>query len=83
MCRDADAVLDDVREYVVEHLRDKAAVLVMDETGGVKKGNHTVGSSASTAARPRGSSSQVAAYLVYASTRGPATVDRELYHPRS
>jgi hypothetical protein len=41
LCRaswDADAVRDDVREYVVEHLHDEAAVLVVDETGDVKKG---------------------------------------------
>ena len=45
LCRavwDADAVRDDVREYVVEHLHDEAAVLVVDETGDVKKGTHTV-----------------------------------------
>jgi SRSO17 transposase len=30
---DADAVRDDVREYVLEHLRDEDAVLVVDETG--------------------------------------------------
>lgn len=39
---DADAVRDDLRDYVVEHLRDEAAVLVVDETGDVKKGAHTV-----------------------------------------
>lgn len=46
LCRaswDADAVRDDVREYVVEHLHDEAAVLVVDETGDLKKGTHTVG----------------------------------------
>ncbi|GHE97996.1 hypothetical protein GCM10017776_13690 [Streptomyces griseoluteus] len=39
----ADGVRDDVREYLVEHLYDDAAVLVVDETGDVKKGTHTVG----------------------------------------
>ena len=39
---DADGVRDDVREYVLEHLHDEAAVLVVDETGDVKKGTHTV-----------------------------------------
>lgn len=39
---DADAVRDDVREYVVEHLHDEAAVLLVDETGDVKKGTRTV-----------------------------------------
>lgn len=40
LCRaawDADAVRDDVREYVVEHLHDEAAALVVDETGDVKR----------------------------------------------
>jgi SRSO17 transposase len=40
---DADRVRDDVREYVLEHLHDEDAVLVVDETGDVKKGTHTVG----------------------------------------
>jgi hypothetical protein len=38
----ADAVRDDVREYVVEHLHDEAAVLVVDEIGDAKNGTHTV-----------------------------------------
>src|SRR5689334_1757105 len=40
---DADAVRDDVRAYVVEHLGDPAAVLVVDETGDVKKGGASAG----------------------------------------
>ena len=40
---DADAVRDDMREYVLEHLHDEGAVLVVDETGDVKKGTRTVG----------------------------------------
>src|SRR5215472_17169976 len=40
---DADAVRDDVRGYVVEHLGDPAAVLVVDETGDVKKGEASAG----------------------------------------
>ena len=47
---DEDAVRDDLRGYVVEHLRDPGAVLVVDETGDLKKGTGTVGSSASTPA---------------------------------
>lgn len=39
---DADAVRDDVRGYVVEHLHDEAAALVVDETGDVKERTHTV-----------------------------------------
>jgi SRSO17 transposase len=40
---DADAVRDDVRALLVEHLGDQAAVLVIDETGDLKKGSHTAG----------------------------------------
>ena len=40
---DADQVRDDLRAYVVEHLGDPGAVLVLDETGFVKKGAHSVG----------------------------------------
>ena len=39
---DADAVRDDVRAYVVEHLGDAAAVLVVDETADLKKGRDCV-----------------------------------------
>ncbi|GAA1898109.1 IS701 family transposase [Streptomyces sodiiphilus] len=87
LCRaswDADAVRDDVRDYVVEHLRDEAAVLVVDETGDVKKGRHTVGVQRQyTGTAGRIENSQVAVYLVYAGERGHAAVDRELYVPRS
>ncbi|GAA2415628.1 hypothetical protein GCM10010255_62310 [Streptomyces coeruleofuscus] len=40
---DADAVRDDVREHVLEHLHDDGALLVDDETGDIKQGTHTVG----------------------------------------
>jgi hypothetical protein len=40
---DHDAVRDDVRDYLVEHLGDPGAVLVVDETGDLKKGITTVG----------------------------------------
>ena len=49
---DEDKVRDDLRDYVVEHLGDPEAVLVVDETGDLKKGTATVGSSASTPAPP-------------------------------
>ena len=49
---DADAVRDDVRALLVEHLGDPGAVLVADETGFLKKGTTSVGSSASTRAPP-------------------------------
>ncbi|MFJ1831951.1 IS701 family transposase, partial [Streptomyces sp. NPDC088178] len=81
---DADAVRDDVREYVLEHLHDEDAVLVVDETGDVKKGAHTVGVQRQyTGTAGRIENAQVAVYLVYAGRRGHAAVDRELYVPRS
>src|SRR5215217_8320568 len=43
MRRDAEAVRDDLRAYVVEHLGDPGAVLVLDETGFVKKGEKSAG----------------------------------------
>jgi hypothetical protein len=87
LCRaswDADAVRDDVREYVLEHLHDEAAVLVVDETGDVKKGTRTVGVQRQyTGTAGRIENSQVAVYLVYAGAHGHAAVDRELHVPRS
>ncbi|MFF8973839.1 IS701 family transposase [Streptomyces sp. NPDC014995] len=81
---DADAVRDDVREYVLEHLHDEDAVLVVDETGDVKKGTHTVGVQRQyTGTAGRIENAQVAVYLVYAGRSGHAAVDRELYIPRS
>lgn len=87
LCRaswNAGAVRDDVRGYAVEHLRDDAAVLVLDETGDVKKGIHTVGVQRQyTGTAGRIESSQVAVYLVYAAARGHAAVDRKLCIPCS
>ena len=52
---DQDKVRDDLRDYVVEHLGDPEAVLVVDETGDLKKAPPRSGSSASTPAPPGGS----------------------------
>ncbi|MGW3829387.1 IS701 family transposase [Streptomyces sp. NPDC005071] len=87
LCRaswDADAVRDDIREYVVEHLHDPDAVLVVDETGDLKKGIHTVGVQRQyTGTAGRIENAQVAVYMIYAGQHGHAAVDRELYVPRS
>jgi hypothetical protein len=81
---DADQVRDDVRAYVVEHLQDDQAVLVVDETGDVKKGTDTVGVQRQyTGTAGRIENAQVAVYLIYAGQRGQAAVDRELDVPRS
>lgn len=72
---DADAVRDDVCDYVVEHLQDDQAVLVVDETGDVKKGTGTVGVQRQyTGTVGRIETAQVAVHLVYAGRRGHAAV---------
>jgi hypothetical protein len=81
---DADAVRDDVRGYVVEHLGDPAAVLVVDETGDVKKGTASAGvQRQSTGTAGRVENCQVAVFLSYAAPAGHALIDRELYLPKS
>ena len=81
---DADAVRDDVRAYVVEHLADDEAVLVVDETGDLKKGTATVGVQRQyTDTAGRVENAQVAVYLVYSAVLGHAAIDRALYVPQS
>jgi len=81
---DADAVRDDLRGYVVDHLGDPGAVLIVDETGDVKKGTHSVGVQRQyTGTAGRVENAQVAVYLTYATPRGHALIDRALYLPRS
>jgi SRSO17 transposase len=79
---DAEAVRDDLRDYVVAHLGDRDAVLVLDETGFLKKGSRSVGVKrqySGTAGRIE--NCQVAVFLGYASRHGRALVDRALYLP--
>jgi DDE superfamily endonuclease len=69
----------DLREYVVEHLGADDGVLVVDETGDMKKGTATVGVQhqySGTAGRTE--NCQVAVHLVYASERDHAFIDREV-----
>ncbi len=80
---DTDGVRDDLRDYVVKHLGDPAAVLVVDETGDVKKGPRRSEPSASTRYRGASGNAQVAVYLTYAGQTGHAMIDRELYLPKS
>jgi SRSO17 transposase len=80
---DAAAVRDDLRSYVVEHLGDPAAVLVVDETGFVKKGTRSAGVQrqySGTAGRVE--NCQIGVFLVYATPRGHTYLDRELYLPQ-
>src|SRR5215217_7621009 len=80
---DAEAVRDDLRAYVVEHLGDPEAVLIVDETGFLKKGAKSVGVArqySGTAGRIE--NCQIGVFLAYASPRGRAFVDRALYLPK-
>jgi SRSO17 transposase len=79
---DADAVRDDLRAYVVEHLGDPDAVLVLDETGFVKKGTKSAGVQrqySGTAGRVE--NCQIGVFLGYAGRHGRALIDRALYLP--
>jgi SRSO17 transposase len=81
---DADALRDDLRGYVTEHLGDPDAVLVVDETGDLKKGTATVGVQRQyTGTAGRIENAQVAVYLTYAAPTGYAFIDRALYLPKS
>jgi SRSO17 transposase len=81
---DTDGARDDLRDYVTTHLGDGDAVLVVDETGDLKKGSHTVGVQRQyTGTAGRIENAQVAVYLTYAGAHGHAMIDRELYLPRS
>src|SRR4051812_49755229 len=80
---DAGLVRDDLRGYVVEHLGDARAVLVVDETGFLKKGTKSVGVQrqySGTAGRIE--NCQIGVFLAYASARGRTFLDRELYVPK-
>jgi SRSO17 transposase len=80
---DAEAVRDDLRGYVVDHLGDPGAVLV-DGTGDLKKGTHTVGVQRQyTGTAGRIENARVGVYLVYAAKGGHAFIDRALYLPKS
>ncbi|MCD2115090.1 IS701 family transposase [Rhodococcus rhodochrous] len=82
---DGDGLRDDVREVVVEAIGDEGAgVLIVDETGFLKKGNKSAGVArqySGTAGRIE--NSQIGVFLAYASDRGRALIDRELYLPKA
>ena len=81
---EADALRDRVRAYVIEALGDEDGVLVIDETGFVKKGAHSVGVSrqySGTAGRIE--NCQIGVFLAYASRFGQALIDRRLYLPEA
>jgi SRSO17 transposase len=81
---DCDGIRDMVRTYAWETLAEPDAVLVVDETGFLKKGRKSVGVQrqySGTAGRIE--NCQVGVFLSYASSRGHTLLDRELYLPKS
>lgn len=79
---DEEAVRDDLRAYVIEHLGEADGILAVDETGFLKKGKKSAGVArqySGTAGRRE--NSQIGVFLLYASSKGYAFIDRALYLP--
>jgi SRSO17 transposase len=80
---DEAAARDLCRAYVVEAVADQEAVLIVDETGFLKKGTKSAGVArqySGTAGRIE--NCQIGVFLAYASGTGHALIDRELYLPK-
>ncbi|MFE3854537.1 IS701 family transposase [Streptomyces griseorubiginosus] len=80
----ADDVRDDLQTYIADKLGEGDAVLILDDTGFVKKGTTSAGVQrqySGTAGRTE--NCQIGVFAAYATTRGRALVDRELYLPKS
>jgi SRSO17 transposase len=81
---DVDAVRDDVRDYLVEHIGSRQAVLVIDESGFIKKGTHSAGVQRQyTGTSGKRDNCQVGVFAAYVTDEGHALLDRELYIPES
>src|SRR5260370_3851795 len=79
---DEEAVRDELRAYVIEHLGEADGILEVDETGFIKKGRKSAGVArqySGTAGRRE--NCQIGVFLLYASTQGQAFIDRALYLP--
>ncbi len=80
---DADAVRDELHHYVADYFADPEAVVVLDETGFLKKGQKSAGVArqySGTAGRVE--NVQIGVFLTYASRRGHTLLDRDLYLPK-
>lgn len=81
---EADALRDVVRDYVVEHLADDDAVLVVDETGFLKQGRASCGVGRQyTGSAGKIANCQIGVFAAYASRHGHAFIDRALYLPKA
>ena len=80
---DADALRDIVRDYVIEHLADDDAVLVIDETGFLKQGKASCGVARQyTGSAGKITNCQIGVFTSYVSCHGHAFIDRALYLPK-
>ena len=80
----ADALCDLVRRYALDALCDSTGVLVVDETGFLKKGAHSVGVArqySGTAGRIE--NCQIGVFAAYASRWGHTLIDRQFYLPKT
>ncbi len=81
---DANALRDVVRDHVVDHFGDPDAVLVVDETGFLKKGTASCGVSRQyTGSAGKITNCQIGVFTTYVSSKGHAFLDRALYLPKS
>ena len=81
---DADAVREELRRYVVQHLGDPHGVLVLDETGFPNKGRHSAGVARQySGTLGKVDNCQIGVFLSYASPLGYALLDRELHLPQA
>lgn len=80
---DAELVQEDLRDYVVETLGSERVVLVVDETGFLKKGKKSVGVKRQYSGTAGGvDNAQVGVFLAYATSLGTAFIDRALFLPQ-
>lgn len=81
---DPDLVRDDLRGYVINHLGDHDGILIVDETGFLKKGDRSAGVARQyTGTAGRIENAQVGVFLTYSTPKGRTFLDRELYLPKS
>jgi len=72
-----------VRSYVVEYLGASDGVLVLDETGFVKKGQCSVGVKRQYSGAAGGiENCQIGVFLSYSAAKGHVLIDRALYLPK-
>src|SRR5665213_3321486 len=81
---DAEALRDIVRDYALETLADKDAVLVIDETGFLKQGKASCGVARQyTGSAGKITNCQIGVFASYVSRHGHAFIDRTLYLPKA